>query len=683
MYQLKNILLLIAIALGALGCDSYQIPALPAVTIPDATSSMFWHDLREDHLQNVSYHLIQYPTLAEGKLIVRDPDEILFGEVHTPMTYAAWYGSKQCIRYLLKEYPMLLGQIIKFQVGEELGWARPTNQGQNPIITAVRTDRADIVAMLVGHQPDLSWADEEGRTPLELAVQRGHVEITEILLRHGANPNQANRKDNKRAPIHLAVTYYDNPRTLQLLLAYGANIYQNDLTGLNVLHWAVISDNPKCIRYLIQHSRWMRRLATRVEFLSWAIRQSRSFRSLRCIVNHGHCNAGIQACYLTCCPENGQLLINPEKDLDRFPLYQALKQNRFQVVHYLAQRHWPTDVTLTTEEGVCQTLLHVAAQAENDPENVDIIKCLIKHGAKLDVQDSLGRTPLDCIEDAEVSNEIIQYARKIRNPQTHTLVSTLITLIQEPNQSDDEIIQVMQSEYDKDTHDHLYISRAGGEMRLIYSPLFVAIVHQRPSVVKYLIEQGVSLDVHDDTGYTLLHHAIERQTPLSIVRYLLVGGADVNAMDDLGNTALHLAILGENPPIPLLELLMERGADPDIYNKRTQAPMHLAVQRNYRQVVELLLKYHADLDLPDKNGNTPMHLAIKMHKQEQDEVQHNMISVAKLLLHHGAKLHVQNRQCSTPLDLIKQHTDVAVRILEVIYMLPFCNLSAQESDSIA
>ncbi|MEO1300764.1 MAG: ankyrin repeat domain-containing protein [Bacteroidota bacterium] len=667
MYRTKNAWLPIIVALGVLGCRSYQDPILPTGTIPDDSISIFWNALRENDLQNVSYHLIQYPGLASSNLIVKDPDETLFGEVHTPLTYAAWYGSTKCMRYLLQEHRPLLNRSVKFQAEEILGYARPTNQGQTPTITAVRAGRAEVVQMILSYKPDLAWTDAEGRTPLEFAVQEGHLEITAILLQHGANPNQANSKDNKRAPIHLAATYHDDPRMLQLLLGHRANIYQNDSTGLNVLHWAVISDNPKCVRYLIQHYKWMRRLVMRMEFLSWAIKQSRSLKSIRCIVNHGHSNAGIQACYLACCPENGQLLINPRKDLERLPLYQALKQNRYQVVHYLAQRHWPTDVKLT-EEGICQTLLHVAAQTPHNREKARTIKCLIKYGAKLDVQDSLGRTPMDCIEDTGIRDEIVQYARKIRSPQTHTFVSTLIALIQEANQSDDEILQVMQCGYDQDIHDHFYILRAGGAARLIYSPLFIAIIYERPAVVKYLIEQGASLDVHDDTGYTLLHHALKRQVPLSIISLLLVGGADVNAMDDLGNTALHLAVLGENPDIALVELLMKHGADPDIYNRYKQVPMHMAVQRNHCQFVEIFSKYHADLHLTDKTGNTPLHIAIKIHKQ--GEASHNMISMAKLLLSYGANPYIRNRQCLTPADLMRRHADVAIRMLEVIAMLP-------------
>ena len=163
--------------------------------------------------------------------------------------------------------------------------------------------------------------------------------------------------------------------------------------------------------------------------------------------------------------------------------------------------------------------------------------------------------------------------------------------------------------------------------------------------VRYLLEQGVGVDVRDTTSDTpllcatwgghsdivqcLLEHGADadfqnftQNTPLSlavsrghvdIVRVLLEHNAEVNSHDNRGDTALHLAIrgIGSKDDCPhFVRLLLEHGANASARNAEHRTPLHL-VSMDYwsLDVARILLEHGADIDAEDKEGRTPLQVA--------------------------------------------------------------------------
>ena len=50
-------------------------------------------------------------------------------------------------------------------------------------------------------ETNVSWVSHEGSSALLLAAEQGHSTATAILLKHGANPDQADSMQN--TPLHM------------------------------------------------------------------------------------------------------------------------------------------------------------------------------------------------------------------------------------------------------------------------------------------------------------------------------------------------------------------------------------------------------------------------------------------------------------------------------------------------
>ncbi|XP_030634215.1 ankyrin repeat and SOCS box protein 6 isoform X2 [Chanos chanos] len=99
-----------------------------------------------------------------------------------------------------------------------------------------------------------------------------------------------------------------------------------------------------------------------------------------------------------------------------------------------------------------------------------------------------------------------------------------------------------------------------------YNPLHIAVLRNRPSMVRMLVERGAEIDkrdrIHESSPLDLASEEADR---VPCLRALLDLGADVNAKDKNGKTAL-LHALASSDGLTVnntdnIQLLLERGAD--------------------------------------------------------------------------------------------------------------------------
>ena len=127
------------------------------------------------------------------------------------------------------------------------------------------------------------------------------------------------------------------------------------------------------------------------------------------------------------------------------------------------------------------------------------------------------------------------------------------------------------------------------------------------------------LNMMPPLGSTTLLHDAALKGHVDVIELLLGHGADVNSLNAQGATALHDAALAGQRAAA--EALLKHGANINARDSETGAtPLHRAASWGRRDVVELLLARGADPHTKDKNGRTPLDLAVANGQPETAEV---------------------------------------------------------------
>ncbi|XP_063076013.1 transient receptor potential cation channel subfamily A member 1a [Engraulis encrasicolus] len=142
-----------------------------------------------------------------------------------------------------------------------------------------------------------------------------------------------------------------------------------------------------------------------------------------------------------------------------------------------------------------------------------------------------------------------------------------------------------------------------------------------------------NLTLRDNTGACPLHYAASRGHT-HIIRLIaqVAGTKALNSADQDGNTALHWAM--QRQQRESCAALLALGADPNILNRSTLAPLHLAVSLGHNTLVEELLSHsQTDVNLEGELGNTAVMIACSNDN-------HGALNT---LFKHGANFCSQNK----------------------------------------
>ena len=105
---------------------------------------------------------------------------------------------------------------------------------------------------------------------------------------------------------------------------------------------------------------------------------------------------------------------------------------------------------------------------------------------------------------------------------------------------------------------------------------------------------------------------------------LIDGGVDVNTCDKEGNYPLILACSYKDDE--MVELLLSKGADPNVHGPKGETPLGLAATYSLK-IVKMLVDKGADVNARHEPGFTALHWAREKGQEE----------VVKFLLEKGAK----------------------------------------------
>uniref|UniRef100_A0A8U7NVW5 Ankyrin repeat domain 52 n=1 Tax=Corvus moneduloides TaxID=1196302 RepID=A0A8U7NVW5_CORMO len=174
------------------------------------------------HFASACGHLEVLRTLLQAALSTDPLDSVVDYSGYSPMHWASYSGHEDCLELLLEHNPFaylegnpftpLHCAVINNQDGtaemlvEALG-AKIVNsrdaKGRTPLHAAAFADNVHGLQLLLRHQAEVDTADKLGRTPLMVASENGHTAAVEFLL-FQAKANITVLDVNKNTALHLA-----------------------------------------------------------------------------------------------------------------------------------------------------------------------------------------------------------------------------------------------------------------------------------------------------------------------------------------------------------------------------------------------------------------------------------------------------------------------------------------------
>ncbi len=174
-----------------------------------------------------------------------------------------------------------------------------------------------------------------------------------------------------------------------------------------------------------------------------------------------------------------------------------------------------------------------------------------------------------------------------------------------------------------------------------FTPLHIAAQEGHREIVSALLAAGANVNARAVENYTPLHltaFKLDSET----AQLLLAGGADVNLKRSDAYTALHIALkkrfdlvlstakmalsfseneegtsgvmtatVASHDGLPLIQLLLANGADPNLAGPQGNTPLHFAASNGDVEGVRLLLESGASPNLLNAPGKTPLAVAIE------------------------------------------------------------------------
>uniref|UniRef100_A0ABD2VV80 PRANC domain-containing protein n=1 Tax=Trichogramma kaykai TaxID=54128 RepID=A0ABD2VV80_9HYME len=190
-------------------------------------------------------------------------------------------------------------------------------------------------------------------------------------------------------------------------------------------------------------------------------------------------------------------------------------------------------------------------------------------------------------------------------------------------------------------------------------PLHLALKYGHEEMAELLLRSGADPNLTNDEGLTPLHIICIGNDDdydngeMAVMFFNIIDeiqlSVQVDAQDKAGNTPLHLALAKGCKK--LVELLLGRGASPNLTDKDGLTPLHFTCMRNDdSDLVKMLFELSTDkhhpmqIDVVDKElGRTPLHYALANGWKSQ---------IVRVLLTSGANPNSADKKGLTPLHII-------------------------------
>jgi ankyrin repeat protein len=390
----------------------------------------------------------------------------------TPLRYAAYYGLCDVVEFLLVERSQDVN-------------ARRAPRNETALSVASTRGHLEVTQLLLEHHAEPNAREYGYRTPLHGASQRGLLDIVRVLLEYGADPNAMGVGNT--TPLHLAL-HAGHLKVALVLLEHGADANAQGMGNSTPLHLA------------LQAGQW-------------------GFASV--LLEHG-ADANIK--------DHG----------NRTPLHQASQGGNLESARFLLGHG--ADANLC--DGTRSTPLHLALQRGH----VEVARVLLEYGADANAWDVGRWTALHRASKAghlEVVRLLLEHGADANPSRGNGNWSPLHFASKSGHL---EVVRLL-LEHGADAN-----SRTAEGCAALHH----VAKRGHAQVARVLLQYGASASAQGSRKRTPLHRASEGGH-LELARILLEHGADANAPDDDNQTPLHKT---ENVDMQMLLMSFSRRTMP-------------------------------------------------------------------------------------------------------------------------
>ncbi|WCR58321.1 ankyrin repeat domain-containing protein [Wolbachia endosymbiont of Ctenocephalides felis wCfeJ] len=440
-------------------------------------------EVEEEELDNLdgTFKRLQaaYDTLSDQNKRDNYTEDLKL-QLYTKLVQFIECNSLEKIRSLIEKCGSVAHRVINIHKNE-INWTA--------LHYAIEAGNPEVVKFLTEKGANIDAKDNHGKTPSNIAKEKGLTEIVDILA-------STERKSPTYTSLHDAAREGDLG-AIKYLVSKGANINDKDRSGWVPLHRASQEGELEAVQYLVDkganlniadiHNRMtplhLAAYNGRLEVVQYLVDKGADLNAATISIGH--------TLFFTASKSRAATITY----FSRTPLHLAAAKGRLEIVQYLIE---DKKVDLNVADWLNRTILHLASQYGK----LEVVQYLVDKGADLNVVDKDGRAPLH--------------------------LAAMIDLFDK----DDRLKTVR---YLVDNGASLNAADKDGMM-----PLHWAALEGRLEIVKYLVDNVADLDAANKDGMTPLHLAALKGR-LEIVKYLVNNGANFKKTTKDGTTSLDLA----------------------------------------------------------------------------------------------------------------------------------------------
>lgn len=302
--------------------------------------------------------------------------------------------------------------------------------------------------------------------------------------------------------------------------------------------------------------------------------------------------------------------VRKKNHADLCPIHLAAYRGYTYMLQYLIESKCDVNKTTAT---LRRTALHFAVLRHK----LACMLLLIRAGAKIDAKDTFSNSPCHYAADDGYCQILDRLIRRGVNVNTQDITSKTPLMKAVRNNKTDAVIRLIRANCNMNITDRNY------DMALHYASR-----NGCADVIDILISAGSFIDVQNYWGRTPLMEAVCYNHKEAVAR-LLKAHCDLNRREfKTGDTALHIAIKRNYTDV--VELLLKAGSRHDIYNHQSETAAYDAVVSNKIEIIRLMVVHNCDLEQPGKYFTNGVYKSLFQIASERGH-----FTICRLLAVHG------------------------------------------------